>query len=175
MKVKINSVNIEDVVKGKSRYSVATVEYDFKGEPRTQKIMKFANPSVFRILHDNQYLLVGQEVDVTLAKNAQGYTEWSALVIPDFTPVPAPAKAAGTVTRVGGSNFETPEERAKKQVYIIKQSSITAAISILTAEQLPVTVDEVKKIAQELTDFVLGNDAKAKGSGFDDMGGDIPY
>lgn len=161
MRVTINSVNIETVAKGRSRYSVATVSYTYNGEPRTQKVMSFANPTVFKVLQDNQDSLAGQEVDVTITKNAQNYNEWSNIVIDASGGVPT--KTAGTaapITRVGGSNFETPEERAKRQVYIIKQSSITAAISILEKTGQPPTVDTVKEVAQDLTDWVLGNEVE---------------
>ncbi|MFN7881841.1 MAG: hypothetical protein ACK5PF_02350 [bacterium] len=166
MKVKITDVNVEWVAKGKSKYGKASVSYTYNGEQRSQNIMSFANPNVFKLVQE----LKGQEVEVTLTKNAQNYTEWSA-VEPlnsgnDSTPARTPT------TRVGGSNYETPEERAKKQVYIIKQSSITAAISILAANQEPVTLESVKKVAQDLTDWVLGKDPNS--SGFDDLQDDIP-
>lgn len=157
MRVTINSVNIETVTRGRSRYSVATVSYTYNGEPRTQKVMSFANPTVFKVLQETD--LTGQEVDVTITKNAQNYNEWSNIVIDASGGIPAKAAAAPT-TRVGGSNFETPEERAKKQVYIIKQSSITAAISILEKTGQPPTVDAVKEVAQDLTDWVLGNEVE---------------
>jgi len=38
MKIKIVNVDIENVVKGKSRYSKATVAYLYNGEARTQSV-----------------------------------------------------------------------------------------------------------------------------------------
>jgi len=52
--------------------------------------------------------------------------------------------------------YETAEERAKKQVYIIKQSSISNAIEIAKTDGIGLSVPGVLAIAQELTDWVLG-------------------
>ena len=48
MKVTINSVNVEWIAKGKSKYGKAAVQYSYNGEPRTQNIMSFSNPTVFK-------------------------------------------------------------------------------------------------------------------------------
>jgi len=156
MQVTIKDVSVEWVAKGKTKYGKSTVAYTFNGEQRSQNIMSFANPSVFKQVQE----LVGQEVDVTLTKNAAGYSEWAAISVDASAGIPDGAiKAAAptTATRVTGSTYETAEERAKKQVYIIRQSSITAALSILEANEAEVSVATVTDIAQQLTDWVLGN------------------
>lgn len=61
--------------------------------------------------------------------------------------------AASTPVR---STYETPEERAKKQVYIVKQSSISAAIATLSVGAKAVKPDDVITLAQQYTDFVFG-------------------
>lgn len=157
MKVTIKDVNVEWVAKGKTKYGKASVAYTYNGEQRSQNIMSFANPTVFKQVQE----LVGQEVEVTMTKNSGGYSEWSAIEVDATEGVKTPSTGTPTnTTRVTGSNYETAEERAKKQVYIIKQSSITAAISILNSQNQPATVDAVKETAQDLTDWVLGNDNK---------------
>jgi hypothetical protein len=57
-------------------------------------------------------------------------------------------------------SWETPEERAAKQVYIIKQSSLSAAINTLAVGKDVVDPDEVTQLASKYTDFVLGNEKK---------------
>lgn len=159
MKVKILDVNIENVVKGKSRYSKATVAYSYEGEARTQNIMSFANPSVFKDVQDK----IGQEVEVTLTKNAAGYNEWSAIgdIGSDSSgTVPNNSSTGGGVpVRVTGSNYETPAERAQKQVYIVKQSSITAALTLLdkTGALQPGqdNISMVLRAAQQFVDYVF--------------------
>lgn len=149
MQVKILNVDVENVTKGKSRYSVATVAYMAGGEAKTQKIMSFANPDVFKKVQD----YVGKEVYVTITKNEAGYNQWSSIG-EDAGQAPAPT-AAPTGTRVTGSNFETPAERATKQVYIVKQSSITAALTTLQAAGTPITKEAVVETAQFYVDWVF--------------------
>lgn len=107
----------------------------------------------------------GAVFEVTVVKNAAGYNDWTACVqAPPGTIAPADNPATGMV---GGSNnkgntvqlkstYETPEERAKKQVYIVKQSSIGSAIELLSVgAKSPPTVDAVLDTAQKLYGWVM--------------------
>ena len=49
-RIKIQEVNFEEVRNGRKSYDKAEVNYLFKGDARTQKIMSFANPGVFPLL-----------------------------------------------------------------------------------------------------------------------------
>lgn len=162
MKVKILDVNVEHVVKGKSRYSKATVAYSYNGEARTQNIMSFSNPDVFAKVQEK----VGQEVEVTVTKNDAGYNQWSALGEVGSAPAAAANTAtAGTggATRVSGSNYETSAERAARQVYIIKQSSLGHAIELIVANKEKATPEDIVKTAQFFVDWVMGNDNSLEG------------
>jgi hypothetical protein len=55
------------------------------------------------------------------------------------------------------SNYETPEERAKKQVYIVRQSSITAALTFATGKKIS-TVKEILDIAKQFEAHVFGEE-----------------
>ncbi len=167
MRVKILDVAVENIVKGKSRYSKAAVAYSFNGEARTQNIMSFANPAVFKAVQDK----VGQEVDVVLTKNAAGYNEWASIDAADggaspATASPNPQYAPNTgdkvaATRITGSNYETPQERASKQVYIVKQSSLSAAINLATANKEKATPAEIIATAQQFVDYVFETELKS--------------
>lgn len=162
MQVKILNVDIENVVKGKSRYSVATVAYISGGEARTQKIMSFANPDVFKKVQE----LVGQETNVTVTKNEAGYNQWSSIGGEDVkgSPVAAPSgTTAAPATRVTGSNYETPAERAAKQVYIVKQSSISAAVALAANNKEKAGPEDIIKTAQVFVDYVFGKDDSMEG------------
>jgi len=156
MRVKILDVNVENIVKGKSRYSKAAVTYTYNGEARTQNIMSFTNPAIFKAVQEK----VGQEVEITITKNAAGYNEWASLddigsgASPQAAPS-APATSTAPTTRVTGSNYETATERAAKQVYIVKQSSISAAIGLATANKEKATPEDVIAVAQKFVDFVF--------------------
>lgn len=89
----------------------------------------------------------------------------------------APSKPSGRVT---GSNYETPAERAKKQRYIVRQSSVTAALELLKANTtpqvtpsgniVPITAQQVIAVAREFEAYVFSPTGK-----FDDMQDDIPF
>ena len=89
MRVKILDVNIEHVVKGKSRYSKAAVTYTYNGEARTQNIVSFTNPAIFAKVQEK----VGQEVEITITKNAAGYNEWASMDEIGSAPTPASSDA----------------------------------------------------------------------------------
>lgn len=165
MKVKILDVNVETVTKGKNSYQKAAVTYTYNGEARTQNVMSFTNPAVFKSVKDR----VGQEAEVTVIKNAAGYNEWSAIEdvgsAPAASAAPSPATGA---TRVTGSTYETPAERATKQVYIVKQSSIGAAIALAANNKEKATQDEIIATAQKFVDYVFDKPIS-------EMKDDIPF
>ena len=163
MRVKILDVAIENVVKGKSRYSKASVAYSYNGEARTQTVMSFTNPEVFKRVQES----VGQEVDVTITKNDAGYNTWAAIGPLGSSPADAPSPASPTApvglaaaaTRVTGSNYETPAERAQKQVYIVKQSSIGSALEYFAlGDRGPHNVQNVLEVAQQFVNYVFDMD-----------------
>lgn len=54
------------------------------------------------------------------------------------------------------STYETPEERAKKQVYIVRQSSLSAAINLLAANGgKKNSVEEVIQTAKQFESYVF--------------------
>lgn len=74
------------------------------------------------------------------------------------------------------STYETPEERARKQVYIVKQSSITAAIAILNSGKQELSYDSVVALADRLADYVLGTfEGQEEKPAGDDFKDDIPF
>ena len=54
------------------------------------------------------------------------------------------------------SNYETPEERAQRQVYIIRQSSISSAVALAAVMKFK-SVEEVLALAKDFEGFVMGN------------------
>ena len=83
-------------------------------------------------------------------------------------------------TRVGAvstaprtSTYETPEERAIKQVYIVRQSSISASINFLNHDG---DVGDVLRVAKQFEAYVFGKDTEAPkevSNEFSDMEDDI--
>lgn len=105
----------------------------------------------------------GQVYDIEQEKNSGGFWEWTSFKR-GAGPTPAAPSVIEAVKQVK-SQYETPEERAKKQAYIVKQSSLAQAVALLSvgAKTQPKTQD-VLKLAQELTDWVFDDAVK-----FDDV------
>ncbi len=93
------------------------------------------------------------------AKDPQ-YVDWvdaTPLAAGEGSTAPAStARAIGSTTNANGgagvstpaykSTYETPEERAKKQVYIVRQSAINAAIAYLSADCQGKTMPDVNVV-----------------------------
>jgi hypothetical protein len=164
MQVRITNVEIEWAKGRTGKYGKATVSYDFNGQARQQKIMSFANPEVFKKVQE----MVGQNVEVEVAKNDSGFSEWKSISAGTAS-TPASSGAA-PATRVSGSNYETKEERAARQVLIVKQSSLSAAVASLTpGAKAALDSASVIKLAQEYTDWVFDNQDD------EEEPGDIPF
>lgn len=172
LQVRINNVSVEWVGAGARKYGKASVEFSYNGEARKQNIMSFSNPDVFKKVQE----LTGQTVDVEVGKNDKGYSEWRSIV---QSAGAAPANASGSgsttsTTRVSGSNYETKEERAARQVLIVKQSSLSAAVATLTpGAKAALDQKAVIDLAQTYADWVF--EAEQDASGFDNMNNDIPF
>ncbi|UOF80634.1 hypothetical protein [Caudoviricetes sp.] len=82
---------------------------------------------------------------------------WNVKSIVPATASIAPPPSAGKVlpTASPKSTYETPEERAKKQVYIVRQSSITNAINLKGSKA---TVAEILDVAKQFESFVFGEE-----------------
>jgi hypothetical protein len=183
MRIKILAVDLKEVKDGKKDYKQLDVSYknlDF-GRVEGKKIVSFASPDVFQALKDAK---AGDEFDVTKGeKSAAGFVSWTRCVPASEAgvsetsgntgqAVPPSAGGKGTGTSTPRSTYETPEERAKKQVYIVRQSNIKDSISLLTANETNFGVKDVLAIAKQLEAYVFGNDPVQE---LIDMNDDIPY
>ncbi len=175
MNITILSIDIKTVPTAKGSYQTADVAYKnntFQGKVEGKKIMSFgATAKAFKTLAEAQ---PGSSFDIEIVKNDKGYNDWVNMTVANAGAA-APAKAPSAANAAPRSNYETPEERAQRQIYIIRQSSISAAVSALSVgSKAPLKADEVISYATTLVDYVLGNDKKDAGpSGFDDFP-DIP-
>lgn len=142
--------------KGKD-YRLVEVTYknmSFQGKVETKKHNEFGDKAVFDVLRNAS---AGEEYTITRTKDDNGYWQWVGITEGSAAPtqnVTSSAPAAKATT--GGGNWETPEERAKRQVYIIKQSSLGHAIETLKTDKKSPTKDEVLQLAQDYTNWVLG-------------------
>lgn len=131
-----------------------------KGMAQAKKLVSFANPDLFKAAKS---WTKDQIINVKTVKNDKtGYWDWVGLE----GEAVAESKSTASATRVTGSNYETKEERAARQVYIIRQSSLATAVDLLGQGASTDTVIETAKVFET---YVLGNTGS-----FDDLPNDIP-
>lgn len=152
MKLSIISVNVTSKTSknGKS-YQSAEVVYKNtdSGKVENKNITQYSE--VFKQVADAQ---AGQVYNVQSTKDDAGYWQWvkfERVTGETGAVTAAPAAAASK------GNWETSEERAARQVFIIKQSSLANAVATLAvgAKAAPNT-EQVIAVAQAYTDWVLG-------------------
>lgn len=138
-------------------YRVIELAYknnSFQGKLEEVKINQF-NP-VFSVVAG---MKAGDQFTVVKEKNAAGFWNWESATqvapggtvdVPVFDNTPKTAMAAPK------STYETSEERARKQIFIVKQSSISAAIALLSiGAKTPPSTQLVLDEAQKFVDFVF--------------------
>ena len=157
----------------KSKWQEVNLTFAAAGKTQVKKFLSF-NP-IFNKIKD---MAEGEQYEVAMQKNDAGYWDWTSVekvfveegAMSRMTGAPGDDRAKQMARP---STYETAEERAKKQVYIIRQSSISSAISLLAANGgKKNTVEEVIATAQQLADFVFGIEVESK-SVFD-MEDDLP-
>ena len=100
-------------------------------------------------------LVPGDVCEAQFRQNDKGYWEFSKL-----TPTGAKEAVAKAETAAGPArgNWETPEERAAKQVMIVRQSSLSNAIALCAAQQpkgVEAGVDGILELARMFEAYVL--------------------
>lgn len=152
MLITINSVNFTKADKG---YMVAEVNYLKDGATESKKVMSFAAPNVYSILEG----LKNFPVDVNVVQRKEGkYWNWKDIEIGGK---PTSGTSPKPVGKVIGSNYETSEERAKRQVYIVRQSSVATAVEFLKAvspKGAEARIEEVIETARKIEAFVFAVD-----------------
>ena len=175
----LNVQSTTQIAKSNKPYQQLEVAYKnltFSGKIESKKLMPFgAQKAAFDALAN---AATGSVFEVTVVKNDAGYNDWTAI-----TQAPpgsinntatAPAKATqGNVTQVK-STYETPEERAKKQVYIIRQSSLSAAIgSLSVGAKSALKASDVIAVAEEYYAWVMQSPEQVAKADVFDMPNDM--
>jgi hypothetical protein len=142
---------IELVSKGNFRkegnYQKLDVEYIREGK-KQKKTLVAINKTKEVVKKIYQEINPGDSIEVELEKSEDGqYWNWVGV-----TKAEAPAAKSSYQTK---NTYETPEERARKQVYIVKQSSIANALEF-HKNDAKVTVDQVLETADAFVKYVFG-------------------
>ena len=135
------------------------------GKAQTRKLVAFPSS---KVLFDTLKEAKAKEVyEIDLEKDEKsGFWNWKKATRVDSSSPSAKPSAMASVK----STYETPEERARKQVYIVRQSSISSAIALLGSKAKK---EEILTLAEEFAGFVFqSNGNQPVGEDFKD---DIPY
>ena len=161
MLIKIVSIDAElrTAKNGKSYKALTVIYKGSSGKIENKTLMPFgANERTVKILSE---ATPGSSWEVTTVKNDAGYWDWPEVAPSNGEPVAQSASPAKSGTSYGGgeSRYETSEERAKKQIYIIRQSSLSSAVATLTAGvKTPPSGEQVIALAKQYESYVLDTD-----------------
>jgi hypothetical protein len=155
MYIEILSVSVED----KGKYKMAEINYKGQdGKPAQKKLASFTNGEVFKVLTG---AAVGSGFDIETVKNDKGYWDWTKA-----TSATSAKAAASSGNASPKSTYETAEERALRQILIVRQSSVSSAVALLGTKGSPQQVLEVAKMFEE---YVFGK----KENSIEDLESDI--
>ena len=158
MLITVIHVDVSDAGSGRNKYQIAEVTYETNGNKRAFKIFSFVNPQVFKAISSAK---PGSSFNVTVGKNDKGYDTWNAIDPADNLPASTVSSiAAPTVPKYVGDR-ESKDEREAKQQYIIRQSSLSNAIAVLTAgAKAPPKTSDVFELAESFVQFVYNGPTK---------------
>lgn len=149
MQINILSTSVED----KGKYKMLEVAYKAAdGKVSAKKLMSFTFPDVFKVISSAK---TGDVLSVTTVKNDKGFWDWTA--VEQGSGTETATKATGASNTTPRSTYETAEERANRQVLIVRQSSLSNAVDYygLNPKKAP-TPQEVTQLAQFFEDYVFG-------------------
>lgn len=178
MQINIIDVGQPQTLTNRNGRQYQTLEVTYKdefGKVTNKKLMSFSNPEVFRTA---QTWEKGDSINLATEKDDNGYWQWTK-VLAEGEEAPAPTdrsaggsspKASTATTRVTGSNYETKEERALRQLMIVRQSSLSNAVATLATRNTEISSNEVINLAKVYEGFVMG-----QAQSIDQLSDDIPY
>lgn len=161
MDIKVLNVSVEDNIptkSGKGTYSKVIVTFNnlANGKVEAKQIFPFStSKDVFEKI---KQLEANQTYSVTMEKDQGGFWIWTDVARQDGAPEMAVQRStAGHTPPAAASRpqYETGDERAARQVFIIKQSSLANAINLLKTEKVSPSPQDVMKVAQLFTNWVM--------------------
>jgi hypothetical protein len=183
MILNIDVINVDAVTKPTAKGSYIQLDVTFKrldtGKVEGKKIMSFTNKDVYEKMAK---ATKGTQLAVTTEKNEKsGYWDWTA-VNPLGQSESSTTSNPQSGTKQGfsspKSNYETPEERAARQVLIVRQSSLAQAVDSLKSDKKLPDKDEVLDLAEAYAAWVFQSNTQLDKPevNFADMDDDtIPY
>lgn len=167
----IQVIKTEVVKKGKAEGIEVTFKNLENGKVSVKPVFSFHG--AFDVMKDAKE---GQEYNVKAEKDKNDYWIWGSAsegVVGTIGQKTGPKSSPGLPAP--RSTYETPEERARKQVYIVRQSSLATAVEFVKAiEQDNVAIEDIISIADQLAKYVLDVSPDRLMVGIIDMKNDVP-
>jgi len=175
--IQIVSVELDKALKNQKGTAYTGAEVIYKDE-ESKVVTKVMHNNTFKfnndLLEQLKAVKPGQFAKVVAVKAGQ-FVNWQSVEIVD-APVQEAKEVAGSQHSAKGyaefkpetpsktqvrSNYETPEERAARQVMIVRQSSLTAALKLAelglsTGNQAFFTEEDIITSAKVFEAYVLG-------------------
>jgi hypothetical protein len=179
--IQIVSVELDKALKNQKGTAYTGAEVIYKDE-EGKVVTKVMHNNTFKfnndLLEQLKAVKPGQFAKVTAVKTGQ-FVNWQSVEMVDApAKTPSETSTPGVASLVASikaqvetpsktqvrSNYETPEERAARQVMIVRQSSITAALKLaelglIAGGQAFFTEDEIITSAKVFEAYVLGTGA----------------
>ncbi len=122
----------------------------------------------------------GDQFTLVQEKNDAGFYDVKSITkgwaegTPSLPASPSQTKGSATSGNAyAARDYEGKEERTARQRLIVRQSSLSAAVAILTVGAKAVDKEAVKALADELTDFVF--EQKRGTEAIAELAEDVPY
>lgn len=171
MQIEIVNVTVEAVPTARGQYKKAKVIYknkSFQDKVEEKQIMDFTFPKVFNTIEQSKF---GDVLEIIRNKNDKGYWDWTD--IGTETNPPYTEQGAGMINKPVAnvspkSTYETAEERAKRQVMIVRQSSISSAVAALKLDKAALDATAIITMAKQFENYVMGNT-------IEDIPEDVPF
>lgn len=175
MVIEVINVAATVVPTAKGSYSKLDVTYknkSFQDKVESKPIMDFAAKEAYKALKDAKF---GDVFFITRVKNDKGFWDWTKVSTdeqPQMVGNPITPSKPTTSTPTPRSTYETAEERAAKQIMIVRQSSISSAIAMLEINTAKTNPEEVISIAKEFEAYVMSKEEK---NPFNEIPEELPY
>jgi hypothetical protein len=159
MQIQIQFLSVTEENRGKFKMAEVIYKDLNSGKPGNKKIASFSK-GVYDVIVKAKS---GDLFTIDMQKNDKGYWDWTQ-VKPTDSVSTTPSAEGKSSFPAPKSNYETPEERAKKQVYIVRQSCIAQAVATLAATTKTgagkIQIADVLQIASAYEDYVFGRDVE---------------
>lgn len=152
MQIKVNSIGeLVSEKTGKGGYFHFTLKYDKDGKEFSRKLVSFGGSlPAYNSIKDAK---AGDKFDVELKKDDTGNWQWLSAT-PTTGAAVAESKTSGETGKSG--NWETTEERARRQVLIVRQSCLAQAIALGDANATdPLKPEQVTATAEKFEAWVM--------------------